>query len=90
MATLEGQIIDTLLEGLSEWRSDLSYPESYSDMEACVRALLQMFKVERSPKPIPLRYPCDDCYASGYSKIDAEACSVTTCPTCKGRRWVEL
>lgn len=34
---LERQLIETLLAGLKEWRSDLKYPESHSDMQACVR-----------------------------------------------------
>lgn len=89
MATLEGQIVDTLLEGLRGWRPDLSYPESHSDMEACVRNLMRMFKVERSLKPIPLRYPCDDCDATGCAELKNGGSEIKTCATCKGRRWVE-
>jgi hypothetical protein len=46
-AMLECDIIDTLLGGLKEWRPDLSYPESHSDMQGCVRALLRMYQVKR-------------------------------------------
>ncbi len=46
---LEGDIIETMIAGLHEWRSDLKYPESHSDMQACVRGLLRMFEVKRRP-----------------------------------------
>lgn len=48
-ARIEGQLIETMIAGLHEWRSDLSYPESHSDMSACARGILKMFKVERRP-----------------------------------------
>jgi len=47
--TLENEIIETLIAGHHEWRPDLSYPESYSDMQAAVRGLLRMFEVKRRP-----------------------------------------
>jgi hypothetical protein len=52
--TLEHELIETLRAGLHEWRPDLNYPESNSDMQACVRGILKMFKIERSPLPIDL------------------------------------
>lgn len=52
--TLESQIIETLIAGHKEWRPDLSYPESHSDMQGAVRGLLRMFKVERLPIAIQL------------------------------------
>ena len=51
--TLESQVIETLLAGLKEWRPDLNYPESHSDMQGCVRALLRMFEVKRRPIGLP-------------------------------------
>ena len=51
---LERDMIATLLAGLKEWRSDLSFPESYSDMQACVRGLMRMYKIERLPLPATL------------------------------------
>lgn len=50
------QIIETMLAGLHEWRSDLDYPQSHSDMMGCVHALLKMYKVERRPIAIKLEY----------------------------------
>lgn len=47
--TLERQIIETMYAGLG--RSGLKYPESYSDMQAAVRGLLEMFEVTRHPLP---------------------------------------
>lgn len=53
---LEDQIIDTLIAGHKEWRPDLSYPESHSDMQGAVRGLLRMFEVKRRPLPKELEY----------------------------------
>jgi hypothetical protein len=50
--TLESEIIETLLAGLHEWRPDLGYPESRSDMSGAVRALMRMFDVRRRPLAI--------------------------------------
>lgn len=47
--SLEDQIIQTLVAGHKEWRPDLDYPESYSDMQGAVRGLLRMFEVTRLP-----------------------------------------
>ena len=55
---LECDIIETLLAGLKQWRPDLNYPESHSDMQGCVRALLTMYEVKRRPLPEPLASPC--------------------------------
>jgi hypothetical protein len=56
MDKLEADIIETLLAGHREWRPDLAYPESYSDMQAAVRGLLRMFDVRRRPLAIDLEY----------------------------------
>lgn len=53
-AQLERDIIETMIAGLHQWRSDLSYPESHSDMQAAVRGLLQMFDVKRRPLPLEI------------------------------------
>jgi hypothetical protein len=56
---LESDIIETLLAGHHEWRPDLDYPQSHSDMQGAVRGLLRMFEVKRRPLPValPIR-PC--------------------------------
>jgi hypothetical protein len=46
---LASDMIATFLVGHHEYRPDLAYPESHSDMDAGMRALLRMFKVERRP-----------------------------------------
>lgn len=56
---LEADIIDTLIAGHKEWRPDLSYPQSHSDMQAAVRGLLRMFDVKRRPIAIELSYAGD-------------------------------
>ena len=58
-ALLEHEIITTMTAGLQSWRPDLSYPESYSDMQACARAVIAMFEVKRSPLPRKLFAPCE-------------------------------
>ena len=47
------EMIDTMTAGLHEWRSDLNYPESHSDWQGCVRALLRRFDVKRRPIDVP-------------------------------------
>lgn len=56
LAQLERDIIETLIAGHKEWRPDLHYPESHSDMQAAVRGLMRMFKVERRALPYELEY----------------------------------
>ncbi len=53
-AQLEGALIETFLAGHHEWRPDLPYPESHSDMQGGARALLRMFKIERRPIALPM------------------------------------
>ena len=55
---LSGDIIETLIAGHKMYRPDLSYPESHSDMDGAVRALLRMFEVKR--RPIAIELPIDE------------------------------
>jgi hypothetical protein len=50
--TLESDMIETFLAGHKEYRPDLPYPESYSDMCGGIRALLRRFDIK--PRAIPL------------------------------------
>lgn len=85
LAHLECDIIDTLLAGLKQWRPDLRYPESHSDMQGCVRALLTMYEVKRRPLPEPLPSPCSRCDGLGHFIDDSDAgCRrLTPCTHCK-------
>ncbi len=56
LQALESEIIETLIAGHKQWRPDLSYPESHSDMQAAVRGLLRMFEVKRRALPAELTY----------------------------------
>lgn len=56
LARLEHDIIETLIAGHKEWRPDLSYPASYSDMQGAVRGLLRMYEVKRRPLAVDLEY----------------------------------
>lgn len=93
LGILESQLIETLQAGLHEWRPDLSYPQSYSDFQACVRGLLQMFEVKRLPLPRKLKYPCHHCNGMGYHKVEASEGVLTrneSCKECKTRGVIEL
>lgn len=90
-AKLESELIATMLAGLKEWRPDLDYPESHSDMQGCVRAVLRMFKIERRPLPAPLRIKCHGCDGLGdlITKVEPGYRERKTCPVCKGKRHLE-
>lgn len=47
--TLEQQVLETLLAGHREARPDLAYPQSHSDMQSAIRALIVMFDIKRRP-----------------------------------------
>jgi hypothetical protein len=51
-ALLEAEMIRTFLAGHQQWRPDLRYPESHSDLQAGMRALIKRFDIQ--PRPIPL------------------------------------
>jgi hypothetical protein len=53
-AILVGQVVDTMLAGLKEWRPDLDYPEAHSDMVGCAYALIRRFDIKQRPLDIPL------------------------------------
>lgn len=85
--SLESELIETLLAGLKEWRPDLSYPESHSDMQACARAALRMFEIKRRPIAVTLPIHCDICNDTGYVRVYATADHTTVhetkCTACK-------
>lgn len=87
----EGEIIDTLIAGHRQYRPDLSYPESYSDMQGAVRGLLQMFEVRRRDLPEKLKYECGTCEGLG-SLISLHPENkykmVNYCPKCDGRGYM--
>ena len=89
---LESQIIDTMKAALQLSRPDLSYPQSHSDMQACVRGILRMFSVERRPIAAPLKIRCDVCNGTG-SLVDLSSRpgygKQETCVSCGGKGWVE-
>lgn len=47
-----GDIIETLLAGHHQVRSDLRYPESHSDMTWAVMNLLRKYEVKLRPVPL--------------------------------------
>lgn len=42
-------MIETFLAGHHQWRPDLAYPESHSDMKGGMMAVLRMFEIKRRP-----------------------------------------
>ena len=69
-STLEHELIETFIAGHHEWRPDLSYPESYSDMQGGVRALMRMFDIKRRPVAITVK----DIVAEKYEDCDCGNC----------------
>src|SRR5690348_7405608 len=51
-ASLESDIAATMIAGLKEWRRDLNYPESHSDLQGCIRALLRKYEVKLRAIPL--------------------------------------
>ena len=82
---LERQIIQTLIAGHKQWRPDLAYPESYSDMQGAVRGLLRMFEVKLRPLPESLRTPCIECGGSGLL-VQTDRTRIK-CAKCGSRGW---
>lgn len=48
------EVIETFLAGHREYRPDLGYPQSHSDMMAGAHALIRMFEIKRRPIAIDL------------------------------------
>lgn len=46
-ASLESELIEVLSAGHKQWRPDLDYPQSYSDMQGAVRAVIKAYDVKR-------------------------------------------
>ena len=90
-ALLENEVIQTLCAGLKEWRSDLDFPESYSDMQACVRGLFRMYEVKRRPLVVPLRIECSACEGVGHlvTRFDGATQYTETCKNCKGYGYIQ-
>lgn len=88
-ALLESRMIQTMIAGLKKYRPDLGYPESVSDMQACVRGLMEMFDIKDSPLPNGLKYSCGTCKeaktipASFHN--DNSPSHLVSCPNCKGK-----
>lgn len=59
---LERALLETFLAGHHEARPDLPYPESHSDMQSGIRALLVMFEIKRRPLALEWKelYPSKD------------------------------
>jgi hypothetical protein len=52
---LKADLTETMIAGLHEWRADLSYPQSHSDLQACLMAVFRMFEIKRRPIALELK-----------------------------------
>lgn len=87
---LEGMLIETMLAGHKQYRPDLPYPQSHSDMAACARAVIKMFDISRLPLPRSLKIQCDDCEGIGkFVSKDGGSFKSTTCSKCNGKGYTE-
>jgi hypothetical protein len=87
---LESQVIKTMIAGLKKWRPDLSYPQSYSDMQVCVRGLLTMYNLKRKPLPEPVKIECHYCMGLGqFIQFLDRVSYLTACKKCGGHGWIE-
>jgi hypothetical protein len=53
---LGADLIETFLAGHLQWRPDLPYPQSHSDMQGGIRALIKMYEIKRRPIAVGLEY----------------------------------
>ena len=82
---LERQLIHTLVAGHKSWRPDLNGPESYSDWEACVRAIMRRFNIVERPLDQPLHTPCHICNGLGeFVRMEGDVQHRNRCDTCHG------
>jgi len=51
-SNLENLLVKTFTEGLHEWRPDLNYPESHSDMAGGMRAIIRKFALTVREEPL--------------------------------------
>jgi hypothetical protein len=82
---LEQQLIDTFLVGHREWRPDLQYPQSYSDMQGGMRAVMEHFAIKRRPIAKSLKKHCHICRGSRrvLQNPEQNTTHFITCPNCK-------
>lgn len=94
LEVLEREIVSTLMAGHKQFRPDLHYPESHSDMQAAVRNLLRMFNVERRDTPRYLEMPCPGCEGLGKLILETNKSGSfqrsTICSSCQGNRTVKF
>lgn len=87
LRSLENDLIETFMAGHAEWRPDLPYPESHSDMQAGMMAVLRMFEIKKRPIAIDLPLHCSTCNDTGditsYQPGDTSVIvRRETCPDC--------
>jgi hypothetical protein len=51
-ASIASDLMATMVAGLKEWRHDLDYPQSHSDLRGCIDAVLRKYEVKLRPVPL--------------------------------------
>ena len=51
-ATIAADLASTMIAGLKEWRRDLDYPQSHSDLRGCIDAVLRKYDVKLREVPL--------------------------------------
>lgn len=82
---LEKELIETFLAGHKQYRPDLAYPESHSDMQGGMRAVMEHFEITRRPIARQLKAHCDICGGSKrvLKNPESKDYHFIQCPECK-------
>lgn len=51
---LEHELVNIFLDGLHYWRPDLAFPESTSDVQGGIRAIMEHYELIKRREPIDL------------------------------------
>lgn len=91
---LVSDLIKTFIEGHKQYRPDLGYPESHSDMKGGMMALLRMFKIERRGIAIPNKIKCHHCHGRGKFETmvnnDPNHVNVSYCGMCNRQGYTTI
>lgn len=52
---LLSDMTETFLAGHHEWRPDLAYPQSHSDVHGGIMALMKVYEIKRRPLAVELK-----------------------------------
>lgn len=79
---MASSMMSSFMAAFKQFRPDLDYPESASDMQAGFRGVLRMFNVSRASLPNQLWTPCPDCDGTGKHTVDNDPHHKNSCKRC--------